>query len=161
MSLWVLIKNLKFKYLISLILLFFRHPFFSYSFFSATFLTLKVTQNKFPNIHGNHNKANAFRHCLWNVLIAKKCYRFHNKINEVLDWTKKITDLHEDLNPNEALAKQMDLKNNALGREWFLVLKNKNLKQIESFLMDKLVFAVKINSNSDLRKINNLVFLED
>lgn len=161
MSLWKIITNLKFKYLLSLTKLFFCNPFLSISFLSATLLTLKISQKRFPNIHGKHNKANAFRHSLWNILIAKKCLRFNKDENVVLDWVKGVTDLHEDLNPNDLLARKMDLKNNQLGREWFNKLKNKNLQQIELFLIGKLADAKKINLTSKIDSINNLVFLED
>lgn len=161
MSLWKAIRNLQVKYLYNLFVLFIKHPLYSYATLKATIDTFVISQKRFPNIHGGDNKANAFRHALWNILIAKQCSRFSKNMQSNLDWTKKITDLHEELNPNDILPTQMDLMNNKIGRKWFLYLQNSSEEEIEEFLIQKLENAVKINTDSLLEEIDNLVFLRD
>ena len=51
----------------------------------------------------------AFRHCFWNALMTLSIGRDH---------AKKIADLHEDHNMSGPIAeREMDLKNNEIGRE--------------------------------------------
>ena len=80
----------------SLLVWFLKHPFFMSATVLATYQTFRISQKHFPNIHWKHNKANAFRHALWNVLIAKKSSVFSKNNEKILDWTKTITDWHED-----------------------------------------------------------------
>lgn len=161
MSKWKIIKSLNFKQVIVLFGWFLKHPIFMYATFIATVKTLRIAQKRFPNTHNFDNKANAFRHALWNILIAKQCLKFSSDLEQVLIWTKQITDWHEEFSPNEILTKKMDLKNNQLGRKWFATVKNKSILKIEEYLIEKLDSAVKINTDTILDKIDNLVFLED
>ena len=73
--------------------------------FKATLKTLNVVNEKFPGVHDGHNKANAFRHAFWNVIIANECYRFSSNIDKVLGWTKTITDWHEEFSPNKKMPR--------------------------------------------------------
>ena len=161
MSLWKSVKSLKVKHIFTFLVLFAKHPLYAYATIKGTALTFKISERRFPKIHGGLNKANAFRHSLWNILIAKYAMKFSNDVTSVLDWTKRVTDLHEELAPNEYLAREMDLINNDLGRRWFNNVKNKSNSEIEEFLMDKLKNAIKINQASNLENLDNLVFLED
>lgn len=161
MSFWKSVKSLQVKYLFHLFVLGLKHPLYSYATIKATIQTFSICYQRFPNNHGGDNRANAFRHSLWNILIAKESSRFSKTMKANLDWTKKITDLHEELNPNDLLPMQMDLKNNELGRKWSVQLNHATIEEIEDFLIMKLESAVKINSKSTLEEIDNLVFLED
>ncbi len=161
MSKWEIIKNVKFKQLAALFVWFLKHPLFMFATFRATVNTLRIAQKEFPDIHNLHNKANAFRHAIWNILIAQECLKFTKDVDKVLAWTKRITDWHEEFSPNEKMAKLMDLHNNALGRKNFLVLKDKSKNEIVDNLILKLETAIKINTESELDKIDNLVFLKD
>tara|TARA_R110002126_G_scaffold124451_4_gene266537 strand:+ start:44162 stop:44647 length:486 start_codon:yes stop_codon:yes gene_type:complete len=161
MSKWEVIKNLNFKQTGALFVWFLQHPIFMYATFIATVHTIRVAERVFPKIHGLHNKANAFRHAFWNVMIAKECHKFSTDVDKVLNWTKKITDWHEEFSPNAPMAKLMDLHNNAIGRKSFLAFKDKSNIEITKTLILKMDDAVKINKTSQIDKINNLVFLED
>ncbi|WP_439130468.1 DUF6973 domain-containing protein [Polaribacter sp.] len=156
-----IIKNLNYKQICALFVWFFKHPFFMLATVKATIITLRVAQKEFPNIHGLHNKANAFRHAIWNIFIAKECAKFSDDLDKVLRWTKQITDWHEEFSPNEEMAKLMDLHNNKIGRKYFLKLKDKSKSEIVDALCLKLENAKKINLKSTLEKIDNLVFLKD
>lgn len=161
MSKWVIIKNLNLKQTGALFVWFLKHPIFMLATFKATVVTLQIAQKEFPNIHNLHNKANAFRHAIWNILIAKECNKFSKDLDKVLAWTKLITDWHEEFSPNQEMAKLMDLHNNSIGRNIYSFLKKKSKNEIIEKLLLKLDDAVKINKTSQMEKINNLVFLED
>lgn len=77
-----------------------------------------------------------------------------------MSWSKKITDLHERLSPNEELAMMMDLHNNRIGREFFLssLKEEKNAVQIIQQMTRE---AVKVTSLEEIEKEKNkLVFIE-
>lgn len=162
MSIWKLFKVLNFKQLISLSGRFFRHPLYMSATVFATLKTYRISQKEFPNIHGKHNKANAFRHALWNILIAKKCSRFSGDVESILDWTKSITDWHEEFAPNEELAKEMDLHNNRIGRDVYPQLSKQKVNEIVTFMKAQLDQAVKIKDVSQIVKYSGqLVYLEN
>lgn len=162
MSFWKVIKGIRFKQLIVLIGFFLKHPIFMFSTLRATSKTMRVAQEKFPDIHGKDNKANAFRHALWNFLIAFQCAKKGKKIAKVISWTKKITDWHEDFSPNIALARAMDLHNNHVGRELFRSHEGKEEKEIIIVLEMKLMDAVQVRSCEDVERYStNLVFIDN
>lgn len=161
MSLKDIIKTIKVGQVKQLAVWFFRHPFFLMSAILATLQTLKIAQEEFPNIHGKHNKANAFRHALWNILIAKKCRTFGNNLTKVMNWTQTFTNWHEDFVVNEDLPRLMDLHNNAIGRKLFLAWKDENVNTITKLLKFELQNAKLITAKKEFDSVNNsLVFLE-
>ena len=86
--------------------------------------------------HHKNTPANAFRHALWNYLIAANCSRSNRDLKEVMIWTEKITELHEDLFPNKELARAMDLHNNRVGRLIFLRYRNKDEDEIVNLMRE-------------------------
>jgi hypothetical protein len=129
---------------------------------SATLKTYRISQKEFPNIHGKHNKANAFRHALWNVLIAKKCGRFSKNIDSVLNWTKGITDWHEEFAPNQALAKAMDLHNNRVGREVYQQHSAMKIFEMIHLMKELLDTSVQVKDMKEMEQYSSqLVYLED
>lgn len=162
MSSFAIIKGLNFRQLKSLLFLFFKHPFFMISTVKATFNVMKIVEKEFPGIHGKQNKANAFRHALWNVFIAKECSRFSKNLEAILKWTKDFTDWHEEFSPNEELPRFMDLHNNNVGREVYKEMKTKSKTEFVVFLKDQLKGAVKINTITAIEKDSmQLVYLEN
>jgi hypothetical protein len=91
------------------------HPLFIVPTLRATQKTMQIAQREYGNAHKGNTKANAFRHALWNVLIAKACLKWKNNLEKVLRWTETITTKHEKLAPNKPLAQAMDLHNNYIG----------------------------------------------
>ncbi|WP_157718048.1 hypothetical protein [Gramella sp. MAR_2010_147] len=129
--------------------------------YKATRTTIKICNNFFGNRHHGDTRANAFRHALWNYLICENCYRSSNSMENAINWSKKITDLHEDLSLNLKLAKAMDLHNNRIGRELF----SGNI-QFEDDAIEKLrqmaKASIKISSRQDMNSFKNeLVYIED
>ena len=161
MSSWNIIKGLNHRQLSSLFTWFLRHPLFMISTVQATLNTFQISQKEFPNIHGKHNKANAFRHALWNILIAKACSRFSNNTELVLEWTKKITDWHEEFSPNEKLAAAMDFHNNKIGRDKYSELGSKSVDKIIAIIKLELEQAVMVSSISAIKSCSKqMIYLE-
>ena len=162
MLLWDVFKGIRFRQVKKLMLFLFKHPFFFISTIKATFDVLRISQREFPNTHGFNNKANAFRHALWNIFIAKQCSLFSRKSYEVILWTKEFTDWHEDFSPNEALPRIMDLHNNCIGRELFLKTPKSTQNQWVILLKEQLEYAVQIVSVEDVENYpRQLVYLEN
>jgi len=114
----MLIKVLRltdFKQLPGLFWLAISHPLFVIPTLRATQKTMQIAQREYGNAHKGNTKANAFRHALWNVLIAKACLKWKNNLEKVLRWTETITTKHEKLAPNKPLPRAMDLHNNQVG----------------------------------------------
>lgn len=126
----------------------------------ATSLTFKISQSQFPNIHGRLNKANAFRHALWNVLIAKKCSRFSKSLTSILSWTKRITDWHEEFSPNEELPREMDLHNNRFGRDFYTKNKHLGFDEMIKELLLELEKAVLVKDVKELTNHTIMVYIE-
>jgi len=161
MLLWKTIKGVRFRQLKSVLVFLLKHPIFMISTIKATFDVVRVSQKEFPNTHGFHNKANAFRHALWNIFIAKQCALFSRNSHEVILWTKEFTDWYEDFSYNEELARIMDLHNNYIGRELFLKTPEKTHYQWVILMKEQLHKAVQIVSVEDVVNYpSQLVYLE-
>lgn len=161
MSFWNIIKSLDFKQLWTLFLWFLQHPLFMFATAKATFSTVRIAQKEFPDIHDQNNKANAFRHALWNLLIAKESAKFSSDLEAILNWTKRITDWHEEFSPNKEMARLMDLHNNKIGRDKFLECKEKSKNQIVNLLKNELLNAVQIQYKTEFKNFENqFVYLE-
>lgn len=161
MLLWNIIKGVRFRLMKSVLVFLFKHPIFMVSTIIATFDVVRISQKEFPDTHGFHNKANAFRHALWNIFIAKQCALFSRKSHEVILWTKEFTDWHEDFSYNKELARIMDLHNNYIGRELFLKTPEKTHYQWVILMKEQLHKAVQIVSVEDVVNYpSQLVYLE-
>ena len=137
-----------------------RHPLWMLATLKATSRTMRIVQEKFPYIHGKDNKANAFRHALWNCFIALKCFELDTNLNTVLAWTKRITDWHEDFSPNSALPRTMDEHNNQIGREVFQQCRSKGEGELLRQVAFKVASAIQVSSMKELDQcLGNLVFI--
>ena len=166
MKFWALFKLLNFKQLISLFRIFINHPLFVYPTFKATSKCMYLIQVEFPNIHGGNNKANAFRHALWNILLVEAYTKHKKSIKNALQFANVITLWHEDFSPNKPIERQMDLHNNAVGRmlvsEWMSNGKLPEVTEIMSFLHQKLTLSKQISNLNDAQQhLNELIYLED
>ena len=134
------LKSLSLNNLLKLFFTGFSHPIFSILTFFATYKTYKISEKLFPKTHGLHGAGNAFRHALWNSLIMMYCCKVSSP-KKALIWTEKITQMHEDLFPNEPLQRKMDLHNNKVGRDYFMQLLPTIHRQFfeTSFFVDQLL----------------------
>ena len=119
MSLVKTLKRINLKSFWQLVKLGLRNPLFIIPTIKATKQCLKISTNYFGRLHHKNTSANAFRHALWNYLIAKKCTKWSKKVKSILQWTKDTTDWHENAFVNRELARKMDVHNNAIGRAIF------------------------------------------
>jgi len=162
MSFWAIIKNLKLDQIWLLFIWFLKYPLFMSSTIIATYYTMKIVQKEFFDVHNKHNKANAFRHALWNLLIANQCYKLSSNLDSILNWTKKITDWHEKFSPNKEMAKLMDLHNNEIGRNRFLEWKEFITDEIVKQLKSELSTAVLVKNKVEINNSENkLIYLEN
>lgn len=159
MAIGARIRQLNFKEIFILLKLFLPRPFYIFPTYRATRETLKLCDRLFGKKHYQDNRENAFRHAYWNFLIAEKLFQKNNSVEESIIWAKKITDLHERMAPNKALARAMDLHNNEVGRNLFS--NNPEESAVEK-LQDLMNSAVKI-TKPELSKFdkNQLVFIEE
>lgn len=148
-----------------LVLLFLRNPLFTVISFYATLKTFNIAKKEYPETNSNDGAGNAFRHALWCCLIIMYCCKISSP-RKSLNFTKKMTDLHEDLFPNKPLQKKMDLHNNKIGMDFFMELLPGIHRQFfeTSFFIEEL--KEKTKNAKVLKNLNDnfedsLVYLED
>lgn len=90
----------------------------------ATIETMHISDQKF-NDHTLDTKSNAYKHALWNILMAYYIQKFYKSPTGALARVKKVTDMHEACFKNKPAAEAMDLANNRLGRQIYLKLYEK------------------------------------
>ncbi len=112
------------------LLLLIINPLKSYILIKSTLQTEKIAIKKFPKSHGSNKKGNAFKHILWNVLIAKNLTKINAKNPEL--FTEKFTTLYEKTFVNEKKFSKMDLHNNQLGISIFKEIKNTKVIENEN-----------------------------
>ncbi|PRX57061.1 DUF6973 domain-containing protein [Flagellimonas meridianipacifica] len=112
------------------------HPLFVIPTISATKKCLKLSTEYFGKAHYENGPANAFRHALWNILIARFCLRWSSNKDKLNSWAKKATDWHEEAFVNSPLARAMDLHNNSIGRHLFLNHASASQEKIVAILID-------------------------
>ena len=157
-------KTLSFQKVFKLLSATVPHPLFTMLSFYATLKSFVLAKQYFPKTNSTSGVGNAFRHALWTSLILMYCSKISSPEKSV-KWCKKITDLHEELFPNEPLEKQMDLHNNAVGINLFLELLPTIHRQFfeTSFFVEALFKKVKtavILKEKDDFDENELVYLK-
>ncbi|MCG2417603.1 hypothetical protein K8089_01115 [Aequorivita sp. F47161] len=158
--LWRIFKKLDFMQLFGLFWLFLKNPVYALPTIFATKRCMNIAYREYGSKHHLSNKANAFRHALWVVLIIKRCLKWRDNEEKVKTWAKAFTDWHEDFSPNEALERTMDLHNNAVGVILFEKIKDKSEAEIVSFLKRKASEAVQIKTVNDVENIEtDLIYI--
>lgn len=127
----------------------------------ATRQSIKICDDLFGNDHHENNPTNAFRHALWNYLICEACYKVCHSIEISMEWSQKITDLHEELAPNEQRAKAMDLHNNQVGRWLFKKYSSEENLDITKLLKEEMKKAKKVSKAEEINtQLYQLVYIE-
>lgn len=160
MKIWTRIQNLNNAQLWQLSVLFLKHPLLILPTLKATKRTFQICNERYEKEHHKSNKANAFRHALWNVLICNySLKRFKNKQKSVF-WAQKVTDLYEKVTQNEKLDEAMDFHNNGVGRICFLNFLGRNEAETIVFVANMAENAKKVGKIGEMNKIQNqLVYL--
>ena len=65
---------------------------------------------------GNNTRGDAYRHTIWNALLADKYFTISAK-NPRIAFAKAVTDTYESCTGGDADSKEMDYHNNAIGRK--------------------------------------------
>ncbi len=139
-----------------------RQPRFVIPTMKATRQSIKFCDELFGGDHHENNRTNAFRHAFWNYLICEQCYKVCNSVEKSMEWSKKITDLHEELAPNDERAKLMDLHNNQIGRELFKRYYSEENFDIIPVLTEEMQRAVKISKTEEISgQQGRMVYIED
>lgn len=159
---WDLFRRLNYRQLLGLLGMFIKNPVYAIPTVIASNKCMAISQKEYGSKHHLSNPANAFRHALWVILIAKKCMIWKNDEERAMAWAKKFTDWHEDFSPNKALERAMDLHNNQMGAIYFEAVKYKKKVEIITFLRQKASEAQKISAVEDTKKYpNKLVYIAE
>ena len=162
MKLWRRIKKLSLSQLFKLSWVFLKKPLLALPVWRATQNTFVICNRLYGSTHHRSNKANAFRHALWNVLICQKAIKWFKNEQKSIIWTQKVTDLYEKMTQNEILDQAMDLHNNKIGRELFLNVSNKNESEIIDFIAKKAQNACKLEKLEEIENCTNeLVYISE
>lgn len=158
-------KTLSFGKIFRIIKLCAPHPIFTVLAVYATARSFVLAQKYFPKTNSNNGIGNAFRHALWTCLIMMYCCKVSSP-EKSKNFCKRMTDLHEELFPNQPLEKKMDLHNNQVGINLFIELLPGIHRQFfeTSFFIDQLLVKIKtarIITNSGGSYGDDLVYLED
>ncbi len=146
----------------SFLVLFLRHPLNFIPTLLATYQCVEISDEHYGNLHHKNNASNAFRHALWNYLIAKKCSRWRKNKRKAIKWAQEITDWHEEFSPNAPLEKEMDLHNNVIGRKLFILNDEKSIEDFIIVLKGKVSKAKRVATSEDIKKYrNDLVYIHE
>lgn len=155
MNLFAVLKRVDFKNILKVILLGASRPHFIIPTIGATKDCISISSKIYGDLHNKNGPANAFRHALWNFLIAKRCFKWQKNEEVVLAWAKKVTDWHEDSFPNKKLPKQMDLHNNEMGRFIFKLNSHRSEDEVIEILKQMTKKSIKIDENSTFSEFKN------
>lgn len=159
---WKILKKIQFRALWGLTVLCVKHPLFIIPTIRASKRCIVICNTLFGNTHHLHNRANAFRHAIWNVLIVNYCTRKNKNTTRILAWTKLITDWHEDFSVNEPIDRAMDMHNNAIGRLLAKRVLGDNERKMVEIVQKTLKNAKKVTKIEEIDQYNNeLVYLEE
>lgn len=162
MNLLKTIRKARLGQLLNLFRLCMAHVDFIRPTFNATKRCMQLSTEHFGRKHYLNGQANAFRHALWNVLIGKTCWKGRKGIDRVVQWTKKITDWHEEAFFSQELPMKMDFHNNAVGRILFETKKEWTEDQFIQHLLHLTAAAVKIDRRTDLGMLTGqLVYISN
>ncbi len=162
MAIWARIKNLEPAEFYQLFQVFVSRPLFLVPTYRATRETLTIADKLFGRDHHQDNRTNAFRHALWNFKISEACFSVCNSVEKSVQWSKKITDLHEKLSPNETLSREMDLHNNWIGRVAFEKFYVEAGFDSSAFFQQQMQEAIKISSIEEIKNYpEHQVYIEN
>lgn len=140
--------------------IFLKKPLLIIPTLKATKQTFSICNRLYGKAHHRSNKANAFRHALWNVLICQKTLKITKNDEKSEFWAKKVTDLYEKVTNNDPLDQAMDLHNNNIGRVVFRSKTFKNDTEIINFLQNMAENAQKVSKMIEIKDSEeNLIYI--
>lgn len=155
-------KQISFLKLLSFGFLLLQKPWHIIPILQATKKALKVSQKLYGYAHNKNGKANAFRHAYWNYLICQKILKWTKNAQKSVVWTQKVADYYEKVAKNDMLDTQMDLHNNGIGRNIFLIHFNENSFNSVDFFKEMAQNAQKITKIEEIKNFSNtLVYISE
>ncbi len=115
MNIWATLKTLSIPQLFKLARLFAIRPHYITLSLKSSKQAMQLATAIYGKSHHKSNRANAFRHALWAMLLGRAAYRKSSDLKKAQDWALKFTNLHEELFVNNPLDREMDLHNNHFG----------------------------------------------
>lgn len=162
MKIWARLRTFNLKQLINLAYLFGQRPLYITLTLKASRDALRIATQHYGKSHQASNKANAFRHALWVVLIGQAVYRRSGSINKAKAWAKKVTDMHENIAVNKPLERAMDLHNNKMGLLFFEKHASTSAKELVVFLKHQAEQAQQIATVVEVKDHpNHLVYIRE
>ena len=160
MSILARLKGLSFSQLFKLAGLFVQNPGYVFLTAQASKKALSIATKYYGNTHHKSNKANAFRHAVWNVLLGQAVYKKTQSLRQAQDWAQRFTDLHEELFVNRKMDRVMDLHNNAFGIQALRMFANRPEAEAIHFLREAAENAIAIASPAEAENHQNkLVYI--
>ncbi len=142
--------------------LFLTHPFLIWPTWKATKRTFSICNDLYGSSHHKSNKANAFRHALWNVLICNRSLKRTQNAQKSVIFTEKVTDLYEKATKNDLFDQEMDFHNNRIGRIQFLVILNENEQKMVDFIRNLAENAKKVTQIDEIERYpEELVYISE
>lgn len=121
---------------------------------------MQICDELYGKTHHKSNKANAFRHALWNVLICRNALSVTKNKQKSVFWAQKVGDLYEKVTQNEQLDEAMDLHNNSFGRLYFFNTLDFSEEKIIGLIKNESNQAVQIHTiNESASSKNRLVYI--
>ena len=162
MRIWATLKTLSIPQLFKLAQLFVVRPHYAQLTLKASKKAMRISTEIYKKTHHKSNKANAFRHALWSVLLGKAVYRKKSDLKKAKDWAQKFTNLHEELFVNNPLDRAMDLHNNRFGIQALDHLVKVSEEEAIQFLKVESQQAIQIlTPEAVVNHPNNLVYISE
>lgn len=163
MDLWRRIRQMSVPQLFRFGLLFVTNPFLIAPTLRASRRTISICDRIYgKKLHHGNGRSNAFRHALWNFEICSNSTKWYKNAEKSVIWTEKVTKLYEKVTKNELLDEAMDLHNNRIGRELFLIHFSDKTAKIEQILLKMTKKAVKIGQIKDIEMVSGqMVYISE
>lgn len=124
-----------------------KHPFSAIGLKKQRDISYNLTKSYYSSYMSVDNKADAFRHSIWNIVMAKEGWGLKK---EKLSWAEDFSTAHEQGIKYDGVASEMDLHNNKVGRYFY---DNKVSKKYTKILWWKIETGVKEPSYDEFCKI--------
>ena len=162
MSIRARLKSMSFAQLFKLASLFIAHPGYVFLTARASKKAMHIATQVYGHTHHKSNRANAFRHALWTILLGQAVNQKTDDLEKAKGWAKLFTDLHEELFVNNELDRAMDLHNNNFGIQKLKELVTTTEADTIEFLKTEAKKALQITQTEETKQHPlNLVYISE
>lgn len=111
------------SYIVSAML---KHPFSAMGVIKQKNLAVGYTKEYMKTEDSHNNKADAFRHAVWNIVMCKEGW---GKKDSKISWASDFATAYEKGGNYEKFESEMDLHNNRVGRDYYNANSSKTYKK--------------------------------